>query len=155
MTGICHISTSFLRRAGIARRTAAIVAACAERGYRVSLIAGRDHDLVDGDLPGVAIEIVRELAKPVRPLADATAVRRLGRLLRSLKPDLVHTHLAKAGILGRRAAARCGVRPIVHTVHGPTFPSHLPAPRRLLFRALERRAARLTDALVFVGEELR
>ncbi len=173
MPHICHLSTTFNRRSGSARRTAAILAACVERGYRVSLIAGGGHDLASsspesspvnrasvatwsqGDLPGVTVEVVPELVKPIRPLSDAVAAIRLGRLLRRLAPDLVHTHLAKAGILGRLTVARAGVPRLVHTVHGPTFPGHLPAVTRGLFRALESYAARRTDAMVYVGEELR
>ncbi len=155
MPHICHLSTTFNRRSGSARRTATILAACVERGDRVSLITGGGHDLSDDDLPGVEVAVVPELVKPIRPLGDATAAIRLGRILRRRSPDLLHTHLAKAGILGRRAARWAGVPRVVHTVHGPTFPSHLPAAVRGLFLALERSAARRTDAMVYVGEELR
>ncbi len=155
MAHICHIQTTFNRRSGSGRRTATILQAAVEEGYRASLLVGRDHDLGEVDLPGVTVEVIGKLAKPVRPGRDAAALGRLTGRLRRLKPDLVHTHLAKAGILGREAATRAAVARIVHTVHGPTFPDHLPLLRRHLFRALERRAARRTDAMVFVGEELR
>ncbi|MCP3961672.1 MAG: glycosyltransferase family 4 protein [bacterium] len=152
---ICHISTTFNQRSGSARRTSAILAACVRRGFRVSLIVGEDHDSSHGDPPGVAFESVPSLAKTIRPWRDAAALTAITRLLRELRPDLVHTHLAKAGIVGRWAARRAGVPKIVHTVHGPTFPGHLSAPARWLFRALERVAAGHSHALVFVGEDLR
>ncbi len=154
MEHICHISTTFHRRSGSARRTTTLLEACVAAGYRASLVVGGSHDLRPADLPEVTVEVVPELAKAIRPRHDLAALAGLERALGRLRPELVDTHLAKAGILGRRAAARRGVPRTVHTVHGPTFPEHLPIVRRRLFRALERHAARRTDAMVYVGEEL-
>ncbi len=154
MEHVCHISTTFHRRSGSARRTATILEACIAAGYRASLLVGAGQDLRSTDLPGVTVEAVPEMAKPIRPGRDLAALARLERALDRLRPDLVHTHLAKAGVLGRRAALASGVPRTVHTVHGPTFPDHLPWLKRRLFRALERSAALRTDAMVYVGEEL-
>ncbi len=154
MAHICHISTTFNRRSGSARRIATLLEACVEAGYHASLLIGDSHDLRPGHLPEVTVEVVPGLSKEVRPRRDREALRHLERRLGRLRPDLVHTHLAKAGILGRWAAARRGVPRIAHTVHGPTFPDHLPWLRRGVFRALERLAARRTDAMIYVGDEL-
>jgi len=155
MPHISHVQTTFNVRSGSARRTATILRALVARGDRASLLIGPDNDLDPADLPGVVVCTVPGLHKPTSPLDDLVAVRALIGALRELRPDLVHTHLAKAGILGREAARRARVPRIAHTVHGPTFPDAWSAPRRWLYRQLERRAARTTDAIVFVGEELR
>jgi glycosyltransferase involved in cell wall biosynthesis len=69
---------------------------------------------------GYRVEIVPELRRAIHPLADWRAYRRLIALLKELKPDIVHTHSSKAGVLGRMAAAKVGI-PAVHTIHGASF----------------------------------
>ena len=56
-------------------------------------------------IPGL-FTIVPELVRPVQPLKDWLALRRLEKILREQKPGIVHTHSGKAGILGRLAASR-------------------------------------------------
>ena len=65
--------------------------------------------------------IVPELVRPIHPLKDFQALRRLENVFRKQKPDIVHTHSGKAGILGRLAAKRASVPIIIHTIHGPSF----------------------------------
>jgi glycosyltransferase involved in cell wall biosynthesis len=67
----------------------------------------------------------------------------------------VHTHTAKAGFLGRLAAAMVGSPIIIHTVHGVTFHAHLPPATRWFYLMLERLAARFTDQFVAVGEDVK
>lgn len=62
--------------------------------------------------------IVPELIRAVHPLKDMQALKKLEGILREQKPDIVHTHSGKAGILGRLAAKRAGVPVIIHTIHG-------------------------------------
>ena len=62
-----------------------------------------------------------ELVRPVHPWKDLRALQALTREFRARRPDLVHTHSGKAGVLGRLAARRAGVPLIVHTIHGPSF----------------------------------
>lgn len=154
MPHICHIATTFNLRSGSARRTSAILRGCLEQGYKVSLILGRDRDVTECDLPDVDIYIVPELVKYISPWRDAIAPWKLRRLLNRIKPDLVHTHLAKAGIVGRLAALSAQVPCILHTVHGPTFPLYFNPVKRVLFRMLEKLCGRFTDWFVFVGNEL-
>jgi glycosyltransferase involved in cell wall biosynthesis len=94
------------------------------------------------------------LVRPVHPLNDFLALRRLEGIFRQARPDIVHTHSGKAGILGRIAAARARVPVIVHTVHGPSFgPFQGPVPN-LLFRSAERYAARVTSHFVVVADAM-
>ena len=89
--------------------------------------------------------LVPELVRPVHPLNDFIALRQLEKLLRGQKPDLVHTHSGKAGILGRLAAKRAGVPVIIHHIHGPSFGPFQGAPANFIFTAAEKYAARVTD----------
>ncbi|MGI8554555.1 MAG: glycosyltransferase family 4 protein, partial [Dehalococcoidia bacterium] len=98
---------------------------------------------------------VREVAMPrqIAPIADLTAFWSLNRLLRSERFDLVHTHLATAGILGRLAAKLQGL-PVVHSVHDYAFVEATGSSRMLYYLA-ERLTASLSDRMLFVSEHER
>ena len=101
---------------------------------------------------------IRRLAgfgRAIAPLRDLRTQRELTRLLRELEPDVVQTHTAKAGLLGRRAALRAGVPHVIHTFHGHTLHGYFPRPVTAVFAALERRLARRTHDLVAVGARVR
>ncbi len=98
---------------------------------------------------------VESFGRAIAPLRDLRTSRTLTRLLRELEPDVVQTHTAKAGLLGRRAALRAGVPHVVHTFHGHTLHGYFPAPVTALFTHLERRLARRTDDLLAVGTRVR
>jgi glycosyltransferase involved in cell wall biosynthesis len=97
---------------------------------------------------GVVVHRIQSLARPLRPHSDVRALIELRSLLRREAFDVVHTHLAKAGLIGR-IAAELSSAAVVHTVHN-TITLHT-----ALYRSLERLAARRTHVFVFVGEELR
>jgi len=86
---------------------------------------------------------------------DLAALIRLTHIIRRGGYQIVHTHTAKAGFLGRLAAALAGTPIIVHTVHGVTFPRHVPQPLRAFYLLLERIAGRFTHQFVTVGEDMR
>ena len=93
----------------------------------VDLISGPTSGS-EGSLEDVArrekcLTLVPFLIRAVRPISDALAYRQLTRIFRERKPDLVHTHSGKAGILGRLAARKAGVPLIIHGIHGPSFGS--------------------------------
>lgn len=94
--------------------------------------------------PPDLLTIVPSLVRHVHPGKDFLALRRLTRLLREQKPDIVHTHSGKAGVLGRMAAARAGVPVIIHHIHGPSFGNFQSAFANFIFTAAERYAARFT-----------
>jgi glycosyltransferase involved in cell wall biosynthesis len=95
------------------------------------------------NLPGV-LTIVPELVRPVHPWKDWIALRRLTKIFHATKPQIVHTHSGKAGILGRLAAARANVPIIIHHIHGPSFGPFQGAIANFVFTAAERYAARVT-----------
>jgi glycosyltransferase involved in cell wall biosynthesis len=75
-------------------------------------------------------------------------VRQLEKILREQKPDIVHTHSGKAGILGRLAARRAGVPVIIHHIHGPSFGPFQGSLANWIFTAAERYAAGVTTHFV-------
>jgi glycosyltransferase involved in cell wall biosynthesis len=100
------------------------------------------------------VEVFPELIRPIRPVVDAKAYRRLRAAFRRLRPEVVHTHSSKAGILGRAAAWHEKVPAIVHTIHGMPFgPFETPLKNRL-YVTLERWAARRCHAIVSVCDAM-
>jgi len=101
-----------------------------------------------------ALTIVPSLVRPVCPWRDGRALLELTRIFRRTRPDLVHTHSGKAGVLGRLAAWRAGVPLIVHTIHGPSFGLFQGPLANTLFRMAERAAARVTTHFVSVADAM-
>lgn len=99
--------------------------------------------------------IVPELVRPVHPLKDFCALRKLEKILRAQSPDIVHTHSGKAGILGRLAAKRAGVPLIIHHIHGPSFGNFQGAAANFIFTAAERHAGKVTDHFIVVAEAMK
>ena len=153
---VCHVSTTFNRGSGSARRTLAIAEHCHRHGLRTLLAYGPDNDMEGYDGP-VERVVLPSLGKRPDAVRDVRAWREIRACLRRARPRIVHTHLAKAGILGRLVAGTArSSRPLVlHTVHGPTFDPSLNPVVRAIYRGLERLAARRTDMLIYVGEDLR
>ncbi len=127
--------------------------------WRVDLVSGPSVG-TEGSLeaslrskPGL-LTILPELVRPVAPLTDLRALRRLTALLRDWRPDVVHTHSGKAGILGRLAAHRAGVPVIIHTIHGPSFGPFQGPFANFTFRTAERFVARITTHFVVVAEAM-
>jgi len=129
-------------------------------GLEVQLLSGpaigREGSLVAAfdALPGV-LTIVPKLVRPIHPWNDLLALRKLTFLFRDRRPDIVHTHSGKAGILGRLAASRAKVPLIIHTIHGPSFGRFQSAPANVLFRATERFAAKATHHFVVVADAMK
>ena len=94
---------------------------------------------------------VPALGREIRPGRDIQALLHLLRLFRRLRPQIVHTHSSKAGILGRAAACLARVPVVVHTVHGFSFSPRQPFFQRRFYRLAERTCRPLTDHFIFVS----
>jgi len=103
---------------------------------------------------GVPVELVPGLRRAIHPWRDITSYRTLKRVLRRFRPDVVHTHSAKAGILGRAAAHALGVKAIVHGVHGAPIHPYQGRGERAFYRACERWAARRCHKLISVADAM-
>jgi len=128
-------------------------------GFEVTLVTGPpegpEGQLIDRALAGgVDLVMMKDLVRPVAPVRDAVALARLVRLFQRERPAVVHTHSAKAGILGRAAARIAAVPHIVHTIHGLPFHPSQSRPVYLAYVWLERIAARWCDRIVSVAEAM-
>lgn len=128
--------------------------------FRSRLVTGQEAP-TEGNLLGLAAAngvrpiVVSEIGREVSPLDDTAAELKLMRIIGRLRPDVVHTHTAKAGTLGRIAAAALRVPVIVHTYHGHVFHSYFSRWQTRAFLQIERALARVTQAIVTVGEKQR
>jgi glycosyltransferase involved in cell wall biosynthesis len=104
---------------------------------------------------GVEPIVVPQLGRAIRPAQDLAAVVALVKLFRRLRPDIVHTHTAKAGALGRVAAWVAGVPVKVHTFHGHVLDGYFSPAVTRGFVCAERTLARMTDRLVTVSPRLK
>jgi glycosyltransferase involved in cell wall biosynthesis len=102
---------------------------------------------------GFRIIEIPEMRRSIYPLMDWASYGRIIETLRELRPDIVHTHSSKAGIIGRYAAAKVGL-PTVHTIHGSSFHRGQSTLAFNVYRRLERWAARRTDAFISVCDSL-
>jgi glycosyltransferase involved in cell wall biosynthesis len=148
---------------GPALHVAYLAAGLADRGYDTTLVAGtlaRGEESMAGaaEQRGVKVVALGELHREVAPLNDLRATIRLARLIRRERPDIIHTHTAKAGAVGRVAALLSGrARPpiIVHTFHGHVLRGYFDPFTTLGYRLLERWLATFTTALIAVSPEVR
>jgi glycosyltransferase involved in cell wall biosynthesis len=120
--------------------------------YAVTIITGQGGPLTErAEAAGFRVVIEPSLVSPLSPRDDRTALRQLTRLCEAGGFDVVHTHSAKAGALGRLAAHRASVPLIVHTYHGFPFHEFQNPVRRAAYVAIERRLAKITDAVLAIG----
>ncbi|HEY5709288.1 MAG TPA: glycosyltransferase [Solirubrobacterales bacterium] len=102
---------------------------------------------------GATMHFLPQLQQPVQPLRDAQALAKLVRLVRGFRPHVVHTHTAKAGVLGRQAALAVRPRPaVVHTYHGHVLEGYFGAAKSRLYLEMERALARVSDCLIGVSQ---
>ena len=111
-----------------------------------------DAALARGVRPVVIPEIVGEASLKPR---DLTALLALYRLMRRERPQIVHTHTAKAGVLGRLAARLAGVPVVLHTYHGHVLHGYYGPVTTRLLRGLERPLAPMTDRIIAVSEQVK
>ena len=155
---ICHVITRLIL-GGAQQSTVMSAAAQVQAGHHVTLaygpIYGPEGSLLDEARDsGVELIELSSLRRAILPWHDVRAYIALRRLFRRLRPDVVHTHSSKAGILGRIAAWHENVPAVIHTVHG--LPFHDQQPRWLhdAYVALERQAARRCHRLIAITPQM-
>lgn len=102
---------------------------------------------------GVQPIIIDELQRNPNFQSDRKAYKKIKEIIREFKPDIVHTHAAKAGALGRRAAYKCKVPVIVHTFHGHVFHSYFGKVKTTLFKKIERNLAKKSTGIIAISEQ--
>jgi glycosyltransferase involved in cell wall biosynthesis len=127
--------------------------------WEVELISGPTRgpegslEPIARSVPGL-LHLESSLVRPVHPVMDALAYLRLRSHFRHTRPQIVHTHSGKAGIVGRFAARHAGVPLVIHTIHGPSFGPFQGGAANAVFRGAERAAGRQTDHFVVVAEAM-
>lgn len=165
MRKIIHTITR-LDMGGSAQNTILTCIGLAKEGYRVILIHGlslesrmtRDESLAVEHMvqmarnQGVEIVPLPHLVRRLDPFRDFLAWANLFRLLAAERPDIVHTHTSKAGILGRIAAWTARIPCIIHTPHGHVFYGHFGPLASRSFLAVEKLIAFITHKIIALTE---
>jgi len=147
---VCHVIT--ILELGGAQDNTLYTVSHMKPPFAASLVCG-PGGILDEDAKrlGIKVRFIPSLVRAVRPARDLAALLALVRIFREERPDIVHTHSSKAGILGRLAARRARVPRVVHTIHGYGFHAAQPRWQYRTFLALERLAARFTDRFIAVS----
>lgn len=112
----------------------------------------------EGDMSYLATEngieplVISELQREPNIVKDIVSFYKLYRFIKKEKPDIAHTHTAKAGAIGRLAAKLSGVPVIIHTFHGHTFHSYFSPFKTKIFLLIEKTLTRITDKIVVIGK---
>lgn len=147
-----HIATIITRLEGGAGQLALRGAAALDPArFQVTVIVGSGALLDQAAAAGLEVIVEPALRRAIEPRRDVRALAALAGLLRERSFDVVHTHTAKAGVLGRLAARRADVPRIVHTYHGFPFHEFQSRLQRSGYVAIERRLGRITDVALCVG----
>ena len=156
---VAHVITRLVVGGAQENTIATVLALRATPGVTVELLAGPTSGPEGSLMPRVAalpglLTVLPALVRPVHPWLDLVALRQLTRHFRQTRPDLVHTHSGKAGVLARLAARRAGVPVIVHTIHGPSFGPFQGVAANLVFGGMEHIAGRVTTHFISVAEAM-
>lgn len=100
---------------------------------------------------GVKPLLIKELKRAPNFSSDRIAYKKIKEIIKEFKPDIVHTHAAKAGALGRKAAKSCNVPVIVHTFHGHVFHSYFGSLKTRLFKMIERNLAKKSSQIIAIS----
>jgi len=128
-------------------------------GFSSCLVAG-NIEQGEGDMSYFACErgvkpiIIHELVRSIGLLKDLKALWKIYRIIKREKPDIVHTHTAKAGTLGRIASVLAGVPVRVHTFHGHVFDGYFNKVTAKIFIVIERFLARFTTKIIAVSNSV-
>ena len=154
---VTHVVTRFIL--GGAQEATLLTAAHVDPVRFPSEIVSGVETGAEGDLSaeasarGIPLKFEPALVRRIDPRLDALALARLTARFRAERPDVVHTHSSKAGILGRAAARLAGVPVIVHTAHGWAFHRTQPWPVRAASWLMERGGAALCDSIPVVSQD--
>ena len=128
-----------------------------ESDYETLLIGGQhdESEISSMDILnnlGLKPIIIPEMQRSLNPYKDQIAYRKIQNIIKEFKPDIVHTHAAKAGALGRSAAYKLGVNQIYHTFHGHVFHSYFGDFKTKIFKKIERDLAKKTTKIIAISE---
>lgn len=124
--------------------------------YETLLIGGIHEDYEESsefilhDL-NIKATIIPEMSRSIKPFNDYVALKKIKQIIQEFRPDIVHTHASKAGMLGRLAALQLNVPVIVHTFHGHVFHSYFNKLKTKTYITIERYLAERSDAIIAIS----
>lgn len=122
------------------------------RGYDITiLVGGQGVFLQHARNRSLNCISLKYMIREIDPIVDVKAIRELRGVLKRLKPDLIHVHSSKAGIIGRLSAIGLGA-PCIFTAHGWAFTEGVSPARRFLYRVIERLIAPLAKRIITVSD---
>ena len=105
------------------------------------------------DKLGITYTTVSGMGRSINPATDYGAYKKIKDIIREFKPDILHTHAAKPGAIGRLAASAMKVPVIVHTFHGHVFHSYFNSLKSNFFINTERYLGRVSDAIIAISDQ--
>ena len=135
----------------------AILSKYLQEGFDVLLLAGTKEDSEESSdfivkEMGLTFTRLKEMKRSINPFGDYRSYKEIRKIIKQFKPDIVHTHAAKAGALGRLAAFNEKVPVIVHTFHGHIFHSYFHPLKSKIFLWIERYLAKRSSAIIAISE---
>lgn len=125
--------------------------------FETKLIGGEKCDSEDSSEyilreMGIKPVIIKEMQRKINPRKDLIAYKKIKQIIKEYKPDIVHTHASKAGMLGRLAAINMNVPIIIHTFHGHIFHSYFSTYKTKVFKEIERKLANRSSKIIAISE---
>ncbi|MDR2437560.1 MAG: glycosyltransferase family 4 protein [Endomicrobium sp.] len=152
MIRICYIITKL--ELGGAQKTALHIAENINKNiFESFVIAGKGGILYDEAEKKIKLYCIKDFVRNISPLRDLKSLFKIYSILKTEKPDIVHTHSSKAGIIGRIAARLAGVKIIIHTIHGYGFNETQKLFIKMFYIFLEKICALFSDKLIVVTKE--
>ncbi len=152
---ILHVITRLVR-GGADENTIYNIRGADSSLYEIELLVGGESDLkLVSELSDIQCYVLPTLKRDINPVTDLVGLIKLTRLIRKKKYEIVHTHTAKAGILGRIAGKIGGAPIIVHTLHGITFHDFMNPLTKKSYIIFEKLAGHFTDFFITVGDDLK
>ena len=159
MTRVVHVITRMIVGGAQENTLFSVLGLNALGRYETSLVTGpetgSEGNLLEGRESDLRIVYVPRLVRAVRPVDDVLALRQLTDVFRAERPEIVHTHSSKAGVLGRAAARVAKVPVVVHTLHSLVFHDYQPFLVNRTYRLVKRAMVPLTDHYVSVSDNIR
>ena len=156
---VAHVITRLIIGGAQENTLATVLGLHGRRDLDLSLISGPTRG-AEGSLEtriahsSVPFTVIPSLVRPIHPWHDLRALGHLTRIFRKELPAVVHTHSGKAGILGRLAARKAGVKTVIHSIHGPSFGPFQNRIANQFFLRAEKMAGRKTDHFVVVAQAM-
>jgi len=148
---VCHIITK-LELGGAQGNTLYTVSNLNKNEFDAWLVTGRGG-ILDEKTKNIKTVFIDSLVREISPLKDFISFIKIYKLLKKTKPDIVHTHSSKAGIIARFAAKFAGIKKIIHTYHGFGFNDYQNFFVKHFYIFIEKLASSFTDSIIFVSKE--